>query len=215
MLSRQMNMPKEGNEWLRKSIDDFRLAIKVAVEYSEARNVLNSAKEARTVAVFLQDTLATEEFSGLVADVCRQLAIDPSTENVGATDANDPLLVASEGGHREASWPTGEMEIHEYASNILTATGLPEERRRSIEDDIQKQGQIERVQREFCRHLQPLQNLEHLRSPATAYLYTTKYTCSCQLLGHETRIENDDLDVVIKAMQQVYCSECDRREPRS
>jgi hypothetical protein len=215
MLSRQMKMPKEGNEWLRESMDDFRLATKVAVEYSEARNVLNSAKEARTVAVFLRDTSATEEFSGLVADACRQLAIDPSTENVSETDANDPLLVATKGEHREASWPTDEMEIHEYASNLLTATGLPEERRRSVEDDIRKQGQIERVQHEFCRHLQPLQNLEHLRSPATAYLYTTKYTCSCQLLGHETRIENDDLDVVIKAMQQVYCSECDRREPRA
>jgi len=138
-------------------MDDFRLATKVAVEYSEARNVLNSAKEAGAVAVFLQDTSVTEEFSGLVADACRQLAIDPSTENVSETDANDPLLVATKGEHREASWPTDEMEIHEYASNLLTATGLPEERRRSVEDDIRKQGQIERVQHEFCRHLQPLQ----------------------------------------------------------
>lgn len=213
MLARHLNRPSEGNEWLTKSIEDFRLAIKAGSEDDEIRSVLNSAKEARSVAVFLQDTLAVAEFNALIEDACRQLAIDPLAEE--GAEADDPLVVARDDARRDASWPTEETDIQEYADNILKATGLPEERRRSIEDDIRKQSQIERVQREFCRHLQPLQNLEHLNSPATAYLFTTKYTCSCQLLRHETRIENDDLDVVIDAMQRVYCNGCDRREPRA
>jgi hypothetical protein len=95
----------------------------------------------------------------------------------------------------------------------MAATGLSADRRRSVEDDLRKQIRIDQVQRSFCKHLQPLQNLEHTASPETAYLFKTQYTCSCTRFGHQTRIENDDIEVVINAMQRTYCDECRERDP--
>ena len=71
----------------------------------------------------------------------------------------------------------------------------------------------EQVKRTYCRHLQPIQNLTHTRSPRTIYTRPTQHTCKCLRFGHQTVIEQEDIDVVIKAMQRTYCDECGFREP--
>ena len=83
----------------------------------------------------------------------------------------------------EIPWPKDESEIQRCVTMLMEASGFPEDRRRSVEDDLRKQIRTQQVQQESCRHLRPLQDLEHLRSSATAYLFKARYTCSCTLLG--------------------------------
>jgi len=106
-----------------------------------------------------------------------------------------------------------EQDIPAHAESMMRAYGWPEDRRKHVEDDIRKLNQAAIANRDFCTHLQPLQNLTDTRSPATIYARPTKYTCSCTLLGHKTRIECDDMEVVINAMRRAYCDECTNREP--
>jgi hypothetical protein len=114
--------------------------------------------------------------------------------------------------HRELS---DENMVKRLADKMIEALGLPPERRGNVEDDFRKEAKIEAVQQDYCKHLQPVQNNEHLLSPRIAYARPTRYTCSCTLLGYRTRIENEDIDTVINAMQRVYCEGCDKREPRN
>ncbi|HEV8003201.1 MAG TPA: hypothetical protein VGP63_25160 [Planctomycetaceae bacterium] len=95
----------------------------------------------------------------------------------------------------------------------MRAAGLPEDRRRHVEDDARKVIRSEEVKRTFCQHLQPLQNLEHTFAPNTIYARPTKYTCECRLLHYRTAIETEDIDVAIDAMKRTYCEGCDQRSP--
>jgi hypothetical protein len=105
--------------------------------------------------------------------------------------------------------------IRFFADHMMKAIGYPEDRRRHVEADVRKLARIEVAQWEYCRHLQPLQNLIHTQSPATAFSRPTMYVCSCTLFGHQTKIEVEDVDVTISAMKQVYCSKCSMRSPLS
>ena len=105
-----------------------------------------------------------------------------------------------------------EEDIAAHTESLMLAHGWPEDWRRYVEDDMRKNNLAAIANRDFCKHLQPLQNLKHTQSPATIYARPTKYTCSCTLHGHKTRIECDDMEVVINAMRRAYCDECKQRE---
>lgn len=213
IFARQVGLRRLGAEWLRRSFDDFRRAIDAGRDNGEAINVLKSALDAKSIAVFLHNNSAIEELDRVIESTRQPLSNESVAEEMEDARSSDPLAVSDDRFDRETPYLTNEAEIREFVDKIMEATGFPEERRRSIDDDVRKQIQTDHVQRDFCRYLRPLQNLEHLSSPATAYLFTTKYTCSCALTGWETRIEHDDLDTVIAAMKRVYCDECDRRSP--
>lgn len=106
-----------------------------------------------------------------------------------------------------------EDAVQDFVEMNMRAMGLPEDRRRHVEDDVRKLARSEEVQRKFCRYLQPVQNLEHTLSPDTIYTRPTKYTCACTLLNCGTVIETDDIDVAIDAMKRTYCDGCAKRAP--
>jgi len=103
--------------------------------------------------------------------------------------------------------------IPAIASQLMEAFGWPEDRREYVEDDLRKLARADEVKRSYCRHLQPIQNLTHTRSPSTIYTRFTRHTCKCLRSGQQTVIEHEDIDVVINAMQRTYCAECQHREP--
>ena len=115
----------------------------------------------------------------------------------------------------QAQWTqiVPEQDIAAFTDTMMQAHGWPEDRRRHVEDDVRKLNQAAIANRDFCKHLQPLQNLGHTRSQATIYTRPTTYTCSCTLLGHKTQIECDDMNAVINAMRRTYCDECKDRQP--
>ncbi len=214
LLCLQLGSPDLGAEWLRNAIADFRLAITMAVRIASPTLVLNSGTEALAIAAYLKDEKERTSLMEIVDTARASLGDESVVRSTDEAVSRDPLLTYGVRGDEVPDWPTDESQLQRAIDMILEASGLPEDRRPSIEDDVRKQVRTGQVQREFCKHLQPLQNLVHLESPATAYLLRTKYTCSCTLLGHKTAIEHDGIDVVIDAMQRVYCAGCVRREPR-
>lgn len=106
-----------------------------------------------------------------------------------------------------------DAQIPGIAGQLMEAFGWPEDRRECVEDDLRKMSRSEQVKRSYCRHLQPIQNLAHTQSLRTIYTRPTQHTCQCLRFGHQTVIEQEDIEVVINAMQRTYCDECGFREP--
>lgn len=106
-----------------------------------------------------------------------------------------------------------EEDARSLADHVMQASGLPEDRRMFVEQDARNLLRMEAVKGEFCRHLQPLQNLEHTRSITTIYTKPALYTGSCTLLGHETHVECSDIETVITTFQSLYCASCQHRKP--
>jgi tetratricopeptide (TPR) repeat protein len=202
-----------GVLWLRKAIDDFFAAISAAQSQDNFGGSLRSANEAMIIAEYLQLNDEQGRLSQILADARDQLDGDPIVQMLEESNVADPLNVGNQIRRQSSILPTEERNVEDLVDGLMKAMGLPVDRRRNVADDVRKQIRIDQEQRAFCRYLQPLQNLEHTKSPATAYFFRTQYTCSCTLLGYETVIDNDDIDVVIDAMQRTYCNECNQRKP--
>jgi len=99
------------------------------------------------------------------------------------------------------------------AEACVRAMGIPRDRIDNVVDDLKKINAVSNVRKTFCEHFVALQNLEHMSSPRTAYVRPTKYVGKCDLLGHGTRIECEDIDTVIHAFKEVHCKGCERRRP--
>lgn len=110
-------------------------------------------------------------------------------------------------------YPVDDAGIQAMANGVLQALGLPEDRRRHVVDDIRKQIRFVEAKSEYCRHLQPIQNLTHTSSPGTAYARPTVHVCRCELLGVQTKIETEDADTALTSMIKTYCDDCDQRNP--
>jgi hypothetical protein len=173
----------------------------------------SSFTEAPVVADFLNQTTEREELARVTKEALAGVGDDPAAGSIANLHAADPLVTHGAESKGESPWPADEAQIQRFVEAIMQASGFPEDRHRSVEDDVRKQVRIDQVRRGFCKHLQPLQDFQHLQSVETAYLFRTKYRCSCTLLGHRTVIESDDIDVVINAMQRVHCKACTDRQP--
>jgi hypothetical protein len=203
-------------DWLQPAVADFRSAIEAARHCELAEQpklILRAALEGILTARAIADDDAIEEFERSVEPLRKIPELQIEIQRLEAAGRNDPLVIAQEEGLRDALDPNDEESIQRFTDDIMRATGYPEDRRANVADDIRKIAKTEKAKREFCRYLEPLQNLAHTSSPATVYSRPTKYVCSCTLLGYETRIETEDIDTVFAAMQRTYCDECDKRNP--
>jgi hypothetical protein len=206
-----------AKDWLEKSIEDFRAAITAAHDAPAeqcASLIMRAALDGRTAAKALKNQILLAEFEKTL-DAFRS---DPThraeLEDRQALQQHDPLELPSQTGTGHGILRLGgEKAIAEFTDQIMRSSGYPEDRRKHVEDDIRKLEQTEIAQWEFCRHLQPLQNLIHLKSPETVYARPTMYTCSCTLLGYQTRFETDDIHTAINGMRRAFCDECTRRSP--
>ena len=208
---------KLRREWIQSSIEDFRQSIKAAKQLPlnlqpEAR--IKAANEGISSAGTIGDTTAKEEFEAEIESLRTNSANWPAIKRAELSRRHDPL--AKELGterEREVLETGGEDAIQDLTELVMKAAGYPADRRRHVESDARKIVRIKVVQWEYCRHLQPLQNLLHMNSPETVFARPTVYTCSCELLGHQTQIEMEDIDVVIDAMKRTYCMGCSKRSP--
>ena len=203
--------------WLRPSLRNFQQAVEAAKPLDAPERVegaLKAAFSGQGVARALDDEGALAEFAELINEVRSMGDYDDLIAAQESLESND-ILNARPGDGRGILRPDNEDAIRHLTDHIMQSCGWPEDRRRFVEDDVRKMARTEQEQEEYCRHLQPLQNLLHTRSPHTIYASPTKYTCSCTLLGHKTEIETDDIETVIDAMKRVYCAGCDQRNPRN
>jgi hypothetical protein len=208
-----------NERWLRSAALDFTAAGEAAkLRPSTEMEILQIrvAFEGRTVAEVLADQVLLSAFDAVIASY--RLA-GPYAEEIRKLEAASRTDVLRLRTSTPESTPRGWLQnadedtTKRFADSVMKAAGYPEDRRRHVEDDVRKMARIDLAQRQFCRHLQPMQNLRHHDSPGTVFASPTKYVCSCTLLGHQTRIELEDIDVVIDAMKRTFCDGCDKRSP--
>ena len=208
-----------GDQWLRPGALDFAAAIEAAEPQRGLEMELlqlRVAFEGRSIAEVLldqnllirfNDVIESYRSSGRHADEIRSLEASRDTDVLH--------LSASNRQGTSQSWlqNADEDTIKQFADVVMKAAGYPEDRRRNVEDDIRKTALTDRAQRQFCRYLEPLQNLLHHSLPETVFASPTRYVCSCALLGYQTGIELNDIEVVIDVMKRTYCEGCDKRSP--
>jgi len=205
------------SEWVQSSVEDFRRSIEAAKQLplnlqAEAR--IKAANEGISSAAAIGDATAKAEFEVEIETLRMDSANWPAIERAKLSRCHDPLAEEFETGHGHEGLRTGgEKAIQDLTNHVMNAAGYPADRRKYVEADARKLARVDVVQWEYCRHLQPLQNLLHMHSPKTVYARPTVYTCGCELLGHQTQIEMEDIDVVIDAMKRTYCMGCSSRSP--
>ena len=218
ILLQQAHEESAKDRWLVPSLKDFRKAVKAAklMDCSQRYElVLKAAFSGQGVARAVNDQSALAEFTEVIDEVRSMGGYDEIIAVQESVEATDILNVPDRSRPgRSFLAPDDEESIQQFTNHMMQSTGWPEDRRRFVEDDVRKMARIEQEQDGYCQHLQPLQNLLHTDSPLTVYASPTKYTCSCTLLGHETRIETEDIETVIVAMKRVYCANCQHRSPR-
>ena len=196
--------------------------------HEEVKTALEELKTALSLSEQMGDNARSALTAGRIAMAAASIAdYDQAKQYVQMAQlfgggSDEPLLdqfLASV----ENKWATGQVwkapvvyddtQIPGVADQLMQAFGWPEDRREYVEDDLRKLSRADKVKRSYCRHLQPIQNLTHTRSPSTIYTRPTQHTCHCLRFGHQTVIEHEDIEVVINAMQRTYCDECGFREP--
>lgn len=203
-------------EWIQPAIHAYREAVDAAREMQDAntaKSIIRAAFSALSAARVANDERAIDEFSGIIQQLKQTGEHNEKIAQQEQFEALDPIAGERRKGDRPSFTTSDEAIIQDFTNHIMSATGYPEERRKFVEDDIRKMGRINEVQSEYCRHLQPLQNLEHNNSPSTAYSSRTRYVAACSLLGYELNLEVEDLDTTIEALKRLYCENCGHRNP--
>lgn len=201
--------------WLNPSLADFQRAAEAAEPLDSPRLVelgLKAAFTGQGLAHAINADAALPAFTGTIERIRETGEYGELIRSLEPL-AEDDLLGIQSSDAAETPWPDDEDAIQHYTDHIMQSGGWPHDRRQFVEDDVRKVTRTKREQVEYCRHLQPLQNLEHTQSPDTAYTTPTRYVCSCAIFDRETSIELEDIDTVIDAMKRVYCNSCDRRAP--
>lgn len=219
LLWKRRNDPTAVKEWLQPALEDFRDAARIAKAGGLAGRdpslVIRPAVQGRFLARAIQDEAAERDFDDLLAQEPTSPEHQELLRQEESLSALDPILNEGNESERRFDAVDDAQIVDQLVDQIMKASGLPEDRRPFVTGDARKCVVIERVQQEFCRHLQPLQNLLHTRSPATAFAGPTQYTGSCTLLGHQTQIECENIETVIGTFQRFYCENCQHRSPKA
>lgn len=106
-----------------------------------------------------------------------------------------------------------DADIRDMAKVTLESLGIPRDRLPLVEKDFFAGRVIAQERRDWCRHLELLQDLKHTQRPETAYQSDPERFCVCKKLGHESGIGLADYAVVIRVFKNAYCDGCSDREP--
>ncbi|GAA4462356.1 hypothetical protein [Novipirellula rosea] len=203
------------DDWLRPAIQSFRESL-VHAEADSSKNrvgmIVRSATAGRAIARGIEDQDTVDFFTSALDRIRDGGETDALIAEHEAVEDHNFLLEAKQrDGPRVLSGD--EDEVRNHADMLMKTFGMPEDRRQHLEDDLRKLAVADKEKEDFCRHLQPLQNLTDMDSPQLRYTRPTQYTFECTLLGYRTNIETDDIETAIKSMKRTYCDECEKREP--
>jgi len=103
--------------------------------------------------------------------------------------------------------------VRDMARMNLGSLRIPLDRLPLVEKDCFAGRAIAQERRDWCRHLELLQDLTHTQRPETAYRTDPERVCVCKKLGHQSGIGLANYQVVIKVFKNAYCEGCLQREP--
>lgn len=91
---------------------------------------------------------------------------------------------------------------------------VPADRLPVLRNEMECQRQLARVQRDWCRHLELLQDGTHLESRASLWVTQPAWLGECTLLGRRSAIATRDWASVLGTFRTVNCADCSHRSPR-
>lgn len=104
-------------------------------------------------------------------------------------------------------------DIRGMAKMTQETLGIPASRLPFVERDLFAGRVIAEERRDWCRHLELLQDLTHLQRLDTAYQIDPERACVCKKLNHKSKLPHADCNLVIKAFIEAYCVGCPHRNP--
>jgi tetratricopeptide (TPR) repeat protein len=205
---------------LREAHSAFQIAYDTAVKAGDEASAGRAACELATTSRDLGDEAGYERFLSSArehAGKARDGRLDELVEFTAKSETlaqNMRRLIQERRADRaEPGEEFSESDVQSLADKTITAMGIPIARRPHVVDDIRKTGLLHREQRTFCRHIEGLQNLSHVRSYETCYASRTRYVGACTLHRYRTVVEHEDLQAVLDGMKGAYCRECRDRSP--
>ena len=121
--------------------------------------------------------------------------------SVDATD-NDTLFIA-----------TTDEEARKMAEDMAQTMGLPPERFPNLIPDLLSGRKMAIERRDYCRHLEIVQQLAHTTSVVTAYSEIPKYAVICKLLNRRGEY-SQDWSALIPSFKAFNCINCPYRDPK-
>jgi hypothetical protein len=108
----------------------------------------------------------------------------------------------------------GDDELARFARDALESMGLPEGRRKIVEEYCHSLRKVAQERWHWCRHLEMYDDLRQTRDPATAFSVLPNRRCVCKKFAYETQIETSNVHALISAFKQLYCASCKDRSPK-
>jgi hypothetical protein len=161
---------------------------------------------AKAIASEVLPVVRAMNYERLVAWAVSHLEENTTLHQIAATVARPPTI-------DQIALSQSDDAIREMARMTCEALGIPIERLPLVEKDVFAGRYIAQERRDWCRHLELLQQLGHTQRAETAYEIDPERICICLKLGHESEIALSDYEVVIAAFKCTYCDVCKDRSP--
>lgn len=105
-------------------------------------------------------------------------------------------------------------DLDHMVRDTMVSLRVPAERLPVVRDEAESQREVARVQRDWCRHLELLQDGTHTVSRASLWATRSEWLGECTLLGRRSAIPSRDWAGVLGAFRTVSCADCSHRSPR-
>jgi len=105
-------------------------------------------------------------------------------------------------------------DLDHMVHDTMTSLRVPVERLPVVRDEVECQRELARVQRDWCRHLELLQDARHVASRASLWATRPEWLGECTLLGRRSAFPSREWASVLGAFRSANCADCSHRSPR-
>lgn len=154
------------------------------------------------------DTAGAQSLLEIAKQKADFLGIDSESFRLSTT-FSDPLnAVDVEDGILNAT----DDDLRRFAESIRQSISLPESRLENILTDLKSVRLIHQEKRQWCKHLEILQDLTHTQRRKTHYAIDPPRACKCLRYGYETKMSHPSAELVIESFKGTYCKDCVGKE---
>jgi hypothetical protein len=104
-------------------------------------------------------------------------------------------------------------ELVRFARDAVESMGLPEGRRKIVEEYCHSLRKVAQERCQWCCHLELYDDLRQTTDPATAFSVLPDRRCVCKKFAYGTQIVTSDVQALISAFKELYCASCKDRAP--
>lgn len=172
---------------LHPALEDFRDAARIARAGSlvgrDASMVIRPAVQGRFLARVIGDQAAEREFDDLLTQESNSAERQELVRQEESMSAFAPILGGDDRSERRFDALHDPEFVEQAVDQIMKASGLPDDRRPFVIADARKCVVIERVQQDFCRHLQPHAECSRQSCARFVRRIMTNFSWDCLLMS--------------------------------